>query len=344
MWFENTASTLKTKELLLSLRILFVPALIMCLNLCQGLSYAAVEVNQLDPTLILLHQPQIENVQQAEKFTGQDNTITSPNIEPKVCEPPKIPTQNFLHNVKSLFFSAANLRASPEQQQEPQRQQADDQQQVTPKNKLLKTSISSITTSSDSANKQLLSGLVKQISSMKLRPRPKEPEPESQPQDESKESISDTKEAAEPTGTKPVQVRENRQQQLIQTLNPEIVQRLELIIEQSGTTNEPQLLADMLYQTGYYELAAYFYELAISRDAKADVDDADKAWLMMQKAVCLSDSDPQQALQIYKNLVSQYPASLWVELAKSQETLINWLETQQPENLIEQCRKDLQTN
>ncbi len=341
MWFENTAATLKTKELLLSLRILVITALLICSNLCQGLPYAAAETDQLDPALILLHQPQFENVQQAEKFTGQDNTITSPDVELKVCEPPKILTQNFLHNAKSLFFSDANLRAPFEQQQEPQRQPALDQQQSTPKNKLLKTSISSVTPSSDSPNKKTLSHLIEQISSMKLRPRPKEPQPQSRQKDELKEPISDVKET-EPTKTELVPAQENQQQH--QTLNPETIQKLERIIKQSGTTNEPQLLADMLYQTGYYELAAYFYELAISRDAKADVDDADKAWLMMQKAVCLSDSNPQQALQIYKNLISQYPASPWAELAKNYEGLIDWLEAQQPEKLIEQCRKDLQTN
>lgn len=342
---------LKTKRLLLSARFLSVLVLLICAGTLQEHSSAAAETDLLDPTFILLHQGQTKNVQKEEKATGYDDTTTVTDIELKVSEPAIILPQSFLLDAQSILarhvdsqVSSADFQSSFQQENaEPiQTTPVHDPWQSTPKDELLKTNISSVTAQSDSLNKQKLTRLIEQISSMKMRPKPKETQSQPQPQDELKESISDVNEAR-PTNPELIQAQEKRRQST-QTLNPEIVQRLEQIIEKSGKTSEPQLLADMLYQTGNYELAAYFYELAISRDAEAQADEADNAWLMMQKAVCLDKTNPQQALQVYKSLISQYPASPWMELAKNRQSLVGWLEAQQPEKLIEQCRRDLQTN
>jgi len=350
MRLESTEKLPKTKEFLLSSLILFALVLLICAGTCQGQISETIETDQLDPTYILFGKTLIENIQKEEDLTCRDDNLTVPDIELKVCESPNTIPQSLLHDEKSFFFSTMNLQGLVKQKHEESVQPDPNTAQTehvafkkppsTPKDDLLKTSISSVTADSDSPNKQMLGRLIEQISSVKLHPKPKKNQSQSQQQDESKEPAGNTKETTETAKIEPPPAQENPQQQSTQTLNPEIVKRLEQIIEQSGTTNEPQLLADMLYQTGHYELAAYFYELAIG----SDPGDTDKAWLMMQKAVCLCDGSPAQALQIYKNLVSQYPASLWVELAKNRQDLIGWLETQQPKKLIEQCRQDLKIN
>jgi tetratricopeptide (TPR) repeat protein len=356
MWLENTITLLKTKRLSLSSRISSALALLICVTIWQGQSSATAEIDQLDPALILFHQEQTENVQGAENSTGWDDAIDVPDTEPKVCEPPKMLPRCFSPDARFLLFETTDSQTSFQQehaepmQPVPDRLQETDQTRYaaseklrpTPKDELLKASISSVTADSNSPNKQTLNRLIEQISSMKIRPKPKEPQPETQPQRESKELVSDANET-KPTKPELTQAQEDRQQST-RTLNPEIVQRIERIIEKSGKTDDPQLLADMLYQTGYYELAAYFYELAITRDDNTQADDTDNAWLMMQKAVCLSSSNPQQALQTYKSLISQYPASPWTELARNRQDLTDWLEAQQPEKLIEKCRQDLQAN
>jgi len=342
MWFEKTTKPLKIKKSLLSLRILFITTFLMCLNPWRVV--ASAEANLLDPTLILFQQVQTQNVTEAKISATMDNTIAVPDIELKVSEPPETLPQCFSTDARFLYFSTTDLQASSKEEHTEPAMPAPEQRQLTQKDELLRTSMSSVTDDSNSQTKQTLNSLIEQINSMKIRLKAKEPQPESQPMDGEKKPTNDAKEIDKSTKTEIPEETEDRQQTSTHALNPEIVQKLERIIERSATTNEPQLLADMLYQSGYYELAAYFYELAISRGVKEQTDDADKSWLMMQKAVCLSNSNPQQALQIYKGLISQYPASQWTELAKNYEGLIDLLEAQQPKKLIEQCRQDIKAN
>ncbi len=342
MWFEKIIKLLKTKGSLLSLRILFIPTFLMCLNPWRDV--ASAEADLLDPTLILTHQIQTKNVAEAKISAAMNNTMAVPDTKLKVGEHPETLPQCFSPDTRFLYFSTTDSQASSKEEYTEPTQPAPEQRQLTQKDELLKTSISSVTDNPNNQTRQTLGHLIEQISSMKIRPKTKEPQPESQPKVDEKEPINNAKQANKSTETETPAETEARQQPSTHTLNPEIVQKLERIIEQSAIINEPQLLADMLYQTGYYELAAYFYELAISHDTKKQMDDLNKSWLMMQKAVCLSNSNPQQALQIYKGLISQYPASPWVELAKNNEGLIDWLEAQQPKKLIEQCRQDLKAN
>lgn len=336
MWFEKMLKPLKTKETLLSLRILLIPASLICLN--PRLTLASSEAELLDPTFILLRQVETKNSVLENLPVGDANAVV-PDIEPKTVRFSRTLSQYLSPGVQFMYLSTTDV--SSESEHIKTAPPATEQMPLTQKDKLLRTSMSSVTEDSNNQTKEALNNLIEQISSMKFHPKPKENKRESQKADDEKEPKKDIKESD--NSTKTDAETKNLRQASTPALNSEIVQKLERIIEQSAATDEPILLADMLYQSGYYELAAYFYEIAASRDAREQTQD-DKCWLMIQKAVCLSNSNPQQALQIYKGLISQYPASSWADLAKNYEGLLEWLETQQPEKLIEQCRQDLRAN
>jgi hypothetical protein len=341
MWFEKITTLFKTKEHLLPLQILFISAFLLCLN--PRLVCASSETNLLDPTIILLQQAQTQTAVEEKITSNKNNTIAIPDIELKSGQYPQTLPLSLSPDARFMYFST--IDASSKDVNTGPARPVPEQRQLTQKDKLLRTSVSSITDDSNSRTKQTLNSLIEQIGSMKIRPKAKEIQPESKPaEDNKKDATDDAKETGKSTETETAAETEDQQQISANALNPEIVQKLEWIIEQSATTDDPQLLADMLYQCGYYELATYFYELAISRGIEEQMEDADKSWLMMQKAVCLSNTNPQQALKIYQGLISQYPASPWMDLAKNYEGLIDWLEAQQPKKLIEQCRQDLKVN
>jgi hypothetical protein len=70
----------------------------------------------------------------------------------------------------------------------------------------------------------------------------------------------------------------------------------------------------------------------------------DRAWILFQLGNCLRDSDPSagsgQALQAarnaYRRLIAEYPDSLWTDLAKARESLIDWYLKDDPLTLIKQ--------
>jgi tetratricopeptide (TPR) repeat protein len=338
MWFEKITKPLTIKKPSLSMRMLFIPAALLCLNPWRVA--ASSEEDLLDPALILLQNAQTQTAAEEKITSNKNDTIAGPYIELKSSQYPQTLPPFLSPDARFMFFSTTDTSFNDEHIEPAQ--PAPEQRQLTQKDKLLRTSMSSVPDDANNLTKQTLNNLIEQISLMKIRPKVTVNKSESQPADESKTPTSNDKETDE--STQPAAEKNDHQQTSANDLSPEIVKKLEWIIEQSATTDEPELLADILYQSGYYELAAYFYGLAVSRDTEEQTTDFDKSWLMMQKAVCLSNTNPQQALQIYKGLISQYPVSPWTELAKNYEELLDWLEAQQPKKLIEQCKQDLKTN
>ena len=338
MWFEKITNPFKTN--LFPMCILFIPALLMCLNPWQ--TCASSNADSLDPALILLRQAKNQNSIEEKTSADKDNIITTPEVVLKSIQCLQELPQFLSPDERFMYFSTTDV-PSENEHTEPV-QLVPGKRQLTQKEKLLRTSMSSVIDDANNQTKQTLNNLIGQISSMKIRPKTKENKPESQAADEEKNTTGNDKETDKSPETETAAETQEPQQTSANALNPEIVKKLERIIEQSASTDEPQLLADMLYQSGYYELAAYFYEMAVTRGTKEQINDADKVWLMMQKAVCLSNSNPQQALQIYKSLTSQYPVSPWTDLAKNYGGLLDWLEAQQPKKLIEQCKKDIKAN
>jgi len=341
---NNTAKSSKRKKLVLSSGILLVSTLLISSNLSQNHSVASAETQQLDPTLILLCETQTSVAPQDEYGTAEGDINTVSDIELMVSKPYQTPTNCLLPDARSPLFSSAYFRVPLEQEQNSLEQKTPDKQHITAKTSLVKAGISSVAENPDSQNKHLLSRLVGQIGSVKFARKPAEARtPEAgraQKQGEPEKTVEVAPEPNEPALNAPLPVQEH-QEQSARTLSPQTIEKIDQIISLAAKTQEPQLLAEMLHQAGFCEQAAYFYDLAATCDEQTQLTDADKAWLLTQKAICLNEHNPEQALQVYINVVSLYPDTPWTQLAQTRQSLIDWLNTQQPKKLVEQCRTDL---
>lgn len=102
-----------------------------------------------------------------------------------------------------------------------------------------------------------------------------------------------------------------------------------------GQLQQPFELAEILFASNCLKEAASCYRQALSRvTAKTSDQAADKAWILFQIGNCLRTIDPLQAMQMYKQLIYEYPESPWVDLAKTKNKLINWYLTDKPNTLI----------
>jgi len=315
---------LETKIAGIKERHIFVFLFFLVLN--QSITASTSEritAEQLDPTQILLSQKSCKDRNEAEIKT----VLTNPEIlqpvgflQETINPVPFIGLQSYTKEINSPALEPQPVTSL--------------------KNDLLKTNVSSLSSDAKNESKRLLNELVEQVNSIELKPRPQQTQ--NQPEEKTEPKMLPAEPNEQTQSLKPEENILQQSQMHTDDLDPQLIKKLEQIALQGGSINEPQLLADMLYKIGRYELAAYFYGLA-ANDETQDLSDNDRAWLLLQRAVCLSETDPLQALQIYKSMVSQFPNSPWAELAGSNANTLNWLQTQKPLNLIEQYQKELKT-
>lgn len=109
-------------------------------------------------------------------------------------------------------------------------------------------------------------------------------------------------------------------------------------LRQSGLSN-PSELADILFVSGHLKQAAVFYQQALDLKSPDDTILAeDRAWILFQLGNCLRDTDPSAAIKAYRQLIAEYPDSLWTDLAKAGEQLVDWYRKDKPLTLIESRR------
>jgi hypothetical protein len=322
------------------LRIAMLSVLLICLNLSAVPAASSDKAEPLDPVAILLCQPQPT----VEPQTDQAATKELPDGALTAGESRPVSTQLLSSDADPLPFSTAYFRTTFEPGQGSHKKEMPEPQQTTATFDLLKTNISSVAESPNNPDRNILRRLVEQIGSVKFpHKRPQSPTPGPSQPTESQQAQNNASETAGPNdlvSTEASSAQQNEQQSA-SALSAETVKRIEQIISDSGDAQDPQILAELLQQAGLYQQAAYFYELAVSHDDQKQLTDADKAWLLTQRALCLARKDPQQAEQIYAKVASEYSATPWTELAQTRRDLTDWLNTEQPEKLIDNCRTDL---
>lgn len=89
-------------------------------------------------------------------------------------------------------------------------------------------------------------------------------------------------------------------------------------------------LADALFKIDYLNEAYSVYKHALTEASS----DNEKGWLMFQMANCRFDSNPDQAGQLYNQLLQSQPDGIWSEAAKIQVDLITWRENHKPQKLL----------
>lgn len=96
-------------------------------------------------------------------------------------------------------------------------------------------------------------------------------------------------------------------------------------IDQIEEPVEPMGMANALFRCGQYERAERFYRLAAEQINSPS--EPDWQWAVFQRANCLRHTQPQQARQVYEELLKQVPASRWSSAAKAAMETLQWYET-----------------
>ena len=123
-------------------------------------------------------------------------------------------------------------------------------------------------------------------------------------------------------------------------LTPETLRILSEYISKPQEVNEPFELAEILYRSGHLPEAAAVYQQALSRMDPEDSKTAKKrAWILSQIGNCLRQTNPQDAMQRYKQLINDYPDSIWIEFAAGMNEIVGWLDQEKPHDLIAEIRQ-----
>ncbi len=134
----------------------------------------------------------------------------------------------------------------------------------------------------------------------------------------------------------------DRTEAATQTYQPVSDQTLQLLenMPQSTAADQPHnclQLAEILFLSGHLKQAAKFYQYALKHIDPNDVTSVqDGSWVLFQTGNCLRNDDLPTARKIYRQLIVEYPNCPWVDLAKSQESVIDWFLNTEPRKLIEE--------
>ena len=113
------------------------------------------------------------------------------------------------------------------------------------------------------------------------------------------------------------------------------LQKLKDLSQHPEQLQNPFELAEILFNCRCLREAAKCYHEALSRMTTNEADPfQNRAWLLFQTGNCLQNDDPQAAMQMYKQLITEYPNSPWTDLAKTKSKLIDWYLSDKPRALI----------
>jgi tetratricopeptide (TPR) repeat protein len=185
-------------------------------------------------------------------------------------------------------------------------------------------------------NKKELQWIIDQISSMSLDSSDQETEPmtgvdptHGTDPNESSTETENTQKQKEGPSTK-IEYKMPKGYITEQTL-----QIFKKLAQQPEKLHNPLDLAEILFSRNYLKEAAMCYRQALDRmNANKNQSPADKAWLLFQLGNCLQDSDKTTALQMYRQLIEEYPDSVWTDMAQVKSKLIDWYMQDKPHSLI----------
>ena len=147
-------------------------------------------------------------------------------------------------------------------------------------------------------------------------------------------AVPPTKPAAKATtapakSTRPVLPVNVKKQAPRRGLSAEVLEKLRKLPKGAG--DGQMALADMLFEDERYASAMVLYDRVLS----AAQDEDTKAWALFQKANCLKGSDPSAALELYRQLASEYAESIWSPLGAAQGRLLQWKRQHKPAALLD---------
>ncbi len=122
-------------------------------------------------------------------------------------------------------------------------------------------------------------------------------------------------------------------------VSDETLQVLKGLSQKPEQLHNPFELAEILFSSHCLKEAAKCYREAISRMTVGETGQVrDGAWMLFQTGNCLREDDPATAIQMYEQLIDQYPDSPWVSLARVKSELVGWYLKDTPDKLIDEYK------
>jgi tetratricopeptide (TPR) repeat protein len=182
-------------------------------------------------------------------------------------------------------------------------------------------------------SKNELRKVIRQIDSIEFKPQNQTPEPlivvEPIQKVEPNEISSDTEMLQEQEPNK-IERKLPYEQVTDHTL-----QTFKSLSQHPDQLHNPFELAEILFNSHCLREAAKCYQESLNSMTTNETDQlANKAWVVFQLGNCLQNIDPPTAMQMYRQLIVEYPNSPWADLAKAKTKLIDWYLKEKPNTLI----------
>ena len=186
-----------------------------------------------------------------------------------------------------------------------------------------------------SQSKNEIRQIIRQIDSVEFKPQPQTPEPlidvepvqKTEPNAISSDSDTGISREQGPCKIGPKLSDGQITEQTLQTFKS--------LSQQPDQLNNPFELAEILFSSNCLREAAKCYQESLNRMTTNETDQvANKAWVLFQIGNCLQNIDPPTAMQMYRQLITEYPDSPWMDLAKAKSKLIDWYQQDKPGELV----------
>ena len=202
---------------------------------------------------------------------------------------------------------------------------------------LWQTRISASKDTKSSLSKNELQQIIKQVESVEFKPQEQAPKTlivvEPIRQTEPNEISSDTEMLQE---TPPNKIKRKLPDERV---TDQTLQILRTLSQQPDQLHDPFELAEILFSSNCLKEAAKCYQQALDSITAGQIGRfTDKEWILFQIGNCLRNTDRQAAMQMYRQLIIEYPDSPWVDLAKAKSKLIDWYLTDKPDALIKEYK------
>lgn len=212
---------------------------------------------------------------------------------------------------------------------------------------LWQSRISVLKDKKDNKSKHELQRIIEQIQSVEfeLQTKASEPliavkpiqntEPDNTLPDAEMPGEPDAEEIESKSAPSLIDEQQNENQLQYKPITSETLQIFEDLSQQPEQLKTPFELAEVLFYSGHLKEAAMCYQEALKDMTSNKIDEPKNlAWILFQSGNCLRNDDPSTAMEMYRQLISEYPDSPWVDLAKIQSKLINLFQQDKPRGLI----------
>ena len=201
---------------------------------------------------------------------------------------------------------------------------------------LWQAAVSIVKVEQDNRSKDELRRMIEQIRSIEFKPRKQTAKPVVVVGPPTTEPNEIAPGAAVPKEPKK---KETKPKLPYEPITDQTLQILKNASQHPDELDYPFGLAEILYLSGNPKEATVFYREALNRKRPDDPNSApDRAWLLFQIGNCLRNDDLPTALNMYRQLITEYPDSPWVDMAKTQCQLIALYQKDEPRKLIAECK------